>query len=60
MVVAQKVICDKCGADRNVLKEMLGEAPEWLNKFHWIEPENHAYARLIIENCPECKEYFGE
>ena len=42
--------CPKCGANRDLLKEMLAEKPEGL-----LETENHTTARIIVGNCSECK-----
>lgn len=55
MVTKTKLLCPACGADRELIKQMLEEAP-----VREPEAENRAIARVIIGNCKECQRYFRD
>ena len=56
-------LCPSCGASWATLRECLQETPQWetngMGGRVLIESPNHATARIIIGNCPECKKEFG-
>lgn len=63
--------CPSCGADRNCLRDSLKEEPVLVMMPYrgvagcivWRKEkrrtENYCNARMIIDNCPDCKKVFG-
>ncbi len=72
MATQTKDICKCCGADRNLLREMLAEPPVFedvvtpgiggcmIHRKIWVESENHAMAKHILSLCESCSNYFNE
>ena len=57
------MICPACHADRQQVAEMLAEPPVlslvyrgWDKDYYrYLETENRAMARVILQNCPSCR-----
>ena len=53
MVTRELALCQKCGVNRELIREMLNEPNE-----DKLESENRTIARAVIASCKECKHYF--
>ena len=51
MITLIKDLCVECGANRELLREMIQE-----DRIDNLETENHAQARIILDNCESCSE----
>ncbi len=55
---AHKSLCPTCLVDRDVLREMMAERLSFSTPTD-METANHATARFLIGNCPDCEAWWA-